>query len=77
MEAGELSLYAMNRETLEEIGIIVEKKHLALVHTLYRAKRDDLRWFPLSKIPENTVPYVRDVLEHIKKDVPYSEVGTE
>lgn len=39
-------------------------------------KCDDLSWFPLNHIPQNTIPHVRDVIENlfVNKKV-YSESG--
>ena len=38
-------------------------------------KCDDLRWFDIDNLPENMVPYVKDAIEHIKNNTPYSEHG--
>lgn len=38
-------------------------------------KCDDLGWFDLAQLPENTVPYVREALEHIQQEIRYSEYG--
>lgn len=38
-------------------------------------KCDDLSWFPLDNLPENTVPYIKTVLVHIQQGVSYSEYG--
>jgi 8-oxo-dGTP pyrophosphatase MutT (NUDIX family) len=40
IEAGEVPTQAMQREAKEEIGIILVKKDLELVHTSYRPKHD-------------------------------------
>lgn len=40
-------------------------------------KCDDMQWFPFGTLPENTVPYLRGVLEHIRKGEVSSETGWE
>jgi len=41
VEAGELPLSALARETKEEIGISIDQKNAELVHTMYRTKHDE------------------------------------
>jgi 8-oxo-dGTP pyrophosphatase MutT (NUDIX family) len=38
-------------------------------------KCSDLSWFPLEDLPQNTIPYIREALDHIQKGVFYSEYG--
>jgi 8-oxo-dGTP pyrophosphatase MutT (NUDIX family) len=38
-------------------------------------KCDEVAWFSWDKLPMNTVPVVKDILEYIKQGVPFSEVG--
>lgn len=38
-------------------------------------KCDDMQWFALDNLPENILPYVRQVLEDYKQGRYYSEVG--
>lgn len=38
-------------------------------------KCDDLRWFLLTKLPENTIPYIRKAIVNYQKKIFYSELG--
>ena len=38
-------------------------------------KADDLSWFPVTKLPSNTVPYIRAAIESYRKKIWYSEFG--
>ena len=38
-------------------------------------KCDDLRWFPLDALPDNVIPYVKEVIRAYREGVGYVEVG--
>lgn len=38
-------------------------------------KCDDLRWFSLKRLPENTIPYIRHAIKCYQKKIFYSEFG--
>jgi len=40
-------------------------------------KCDDLSWFSIEQLPENTIPYVRQAIENYQKDIPFSSFGWE
>ncbi len=41
VEAGELPLEGLVRETAEELGIVIDSKDVKLVHTMYRTKHNE------------------------------------
>lgn len=38
-------------------------------------KCDELAWFSIHKLPENTVPVIKEVIAYIRDGKPFSEVG--
>lgn len=38
-------------------------------------KCDDLSWFPIEKLPENIIPYVKTALQNSFDGIPFSEYG--
>ena len=40
-------------------------------------KCDDLNWFSLDQLPENTIPYIREAIRCYREGIFYSEVGWE
>ncbi len=38
-------------------------------------KCDDFSWFDMNELPENTIPYIKAALEHVKQNTAYSEYG--
>ena len=36
-------------------------------------KCDDMSWFPINNLPENTLPYIKNVIENYKDGVPFIE----
>jgi len=38
-------------------------------------KCDDMGWFPINNLPENTLPYVKEVIENYKDGIPFIESG--
>ena len=40
-------------------------------------KCDDLRWFPLTSLPDKTIPYIREAIRAYREGVGYVEWGWE
>jgi len=38
-------------------------------------KCEELKWFPLNNLPENTIPYIRLAIENYQNGIFYSEFG--
>ena len=38
-------------------------------------KSDDLSWFPIRALPDNTIPYIREVIEYYQSGRTFSEYG--
>lgn len=38
-------------------------------------KCDDFRWFPLNRLPKNTIPYIRKAINNYLNKIIYSETG--
>lgn len=38
-------------------------------------KCDDLSWFPIDSLPENTIPYIKSAIDHWQRGSVFSEFG--
>jgi len=71
-------LHTMHRECggYERIDIFFSaKKWEGEIINNEPEKCDDLSWFPLRKLPNNTIPYIRSAIMSCVKGVNYSEFG--
>lgn len=65
-----------NIELRERIDIFfTAKKWQGKIKNMEPNKCDDLSWFPLNKLPKNTIPYVKFAIDNIRKNKFYSEFG--
>ena len=49
------------------------KKYSGMPQIMESNKCDDLRWFNINDLPDNTIPRIRNVIECIKKDIMYDD----
>ena len=60
----------------ERIDFFVAARHWAgEVRNLEPQKCDDLSWFPLDRLPERMVPYVRRALDNYRRGVSFDTLG--
>ncbi|MFH1583329.1 MAG: NUDIX domain-containing protein [Candidatus Falkowbacteria bacterium] len=65
-----------NPELRERVDIFfTAKKWQGKIKNMEPDKCDDLSWFPISKLPPNTIPYVKQAICNIRKKIFYSEFG--
>jgi len=100
VEKREFAKAALIRECKEEIGILLNKEKLELVHVLHKKNKQNnvitlyfetntwkglinnkepkkfkqIAWFSLDKLPKNTSPTTKHVLEQYKLGIKYSEL---
>jgi ADP-ribose pyrophosphatase YjhB (NUDIX family) len=72
-------VHVMHRKHFDirmDFFFVTDKKGLKPAN-LEPHKSDDLAWFPITKLPGNTVPYIRRAIEKYRKKIIYSEYGWE
>ena len=87
-EAKEEAGIELSQEDLEVVHVVHRKSNEERIDFFILAKRwkgeprnvephkcDDLSWFEMDKLPENTIPYIRQAIGCFRKGVFYSEHG--
>ena len=69
-----LTLHRLANDERVEL-FFTAKKWEGEITNMEPEKCDDLSWFPLDHLPENTIPYIRTVIEAYTKGETYVEVG--
>lgn len=70
-------VHVMHRKTdHERIDFFIQAKKWSRIPRIMEAdKCDDMQWFDLDNLPENTIPYIRQAIQMIRNKVFYSEHG--
>jgi ADP-ribose pyrophosphatase len=69
-------LHRMHQEGYETVGFFVEATNWeGEPQNMEPHKHDDLGWFSINALPENTVPQLMHVLDLVKEGVFFSELG--
>ena len=87
-EAREEAGIEISRSSLEVVGVVHFKGDAEYVHFFLKAsewsgevtnmepdKCDDLRWFGIRELPDNTIPYVRRAIENYCNGIWFGSVG--
>jgi ADP-ribose pyrophosphatase YjhB (NUDIX family) len=87
-EAKEEAGIELSEEDLEVVHVVHRKSNEERIDFFILAKKwkgeprnmepnkcDDLSWFEVDKLPENTIPYIRQAIGCFRKGVFYSEHG--
>ncbi len=64
---------APDRESIDYF--LLCKKYEGKIGIMEKNKCDDVRFFGLNKLPDNTIPYIRKVIESYMDDEPFSIFG--
>jgi len=67
-------IHRMSNEEYVDFFFIV-KKWTGTPKVMEKNKCDDMSWFPIAKLPKNTLPYVKKVVETYKDKTPFFEFG--
>jgi 8-oxo-dGTP diphosphatase len=71
-------VHVMHRKTSfdERVDVfIVAKEWNGTPKIMEKDKCDDIAWFELDNLPENTIPYIRQAIDMIRNKIFYSEHG--
>ncbi len=87
-EAKEEAAVMLSKEDLVVIGVMHRKSDEERIDFFLEVKNwtgeiknnepnkcDDLSWFELDNLPENTIPYIRQGIENYKANIYFSEFG--
>ncbi len=79
IDPGDLKLvHVMHRKEPKEERInffLITKKWCGRPKIMEPHKCDDLKWFKLSNLPKNTIPYIKQVIKSSLNKIFYSEYG--
>ncbi len=60
----------------ERLDVFIKpRKWKGKIKNLESHKCDDISWFPIDNIPNNTIPFIKEVIKNIQDKVFYSEIG--
>ena len=70
-------VHVMNRKSDDERidFFLTAEKWTGEISNQEPDKCDDLGWYPLTSLPDNVIPYVRQGLQNLRSGVLYSEFG--
>jgi len=65
-----------DKDLRERVDVFfIAEKWEGTIKNMEPNKCDDLKWFDVDKLPKNIIPYIKTVINNVRKKIYYSEFG--
>lgn len=73
-------VHVMHRNSTQRESIdyfFIAQKYSGEIQIMEKDKCDELSFYDINNLPNNTIAYVKDTIEYYKNDIPFSTYGWE